>query len=84
MGSPDSALFWFFSDTNFEVMVKVIDACSFNGFFWVYIAGMTDQEYTVTVLDGVRYPNPGHEQQYFNPLGTRSPAFTDIMAFPCS
>ena len=29
-GSVDTALFWFFSETNWEVMVKVLNACAIN------------------------------------------------------
>jgi hypothetical protein len=36
---------------NPEVFVKVVDGRSFNGFYWVFFSGLTDFEYTLTVVD---------------------------------
>lgn len=79
-GSSDTALFWFFNDRNWEVMVKVLNGCPLNNHWWVFIGALTNQGYTVSV---------GHSDTlavntYTNPLGTRSPAFTDTEAFPCN
>ncbi|HVS13483.1 MAG TPA: hypothetical protein VMV46_06150 [Thermoanaerobaculia bacterium] len=46
--------------------------------YWVFIAASTDQEYTVTVRDNLT----GTEATYSNPLGTASPAVTDVTALP--
>ncbi len=75
-GSADSGLFWFFDPNNWEMLVKVIDACSFNGHFWVFAAATTDVEYTLTVKDTVT----NEEVEYFNPLGTASQVITDTSA----
>ena len=73
----DSGLFWFFADTNLEVLVKVVDACTGFGRHWVYAAATTDVEYTLTATDTAT----GRSRRYFNPLGRRSPAITDSDAF---
>ncbi|MGE0639420.1 MAG: hypothetical protein AB7G12_07175 [Thermoanaerobaculia bacterium] len=73
----DSGLFWFFTDTNMEVLVKVVDACLEFGQYWVYAAATTDVEYTLTAIDTAT----GRSRSYFNPLGRRSPAITDSAAF---
>ncbi len=75
--SEDSAVFYFFDPLNWEVLVKVLDACSFNGFYWVFAAATTNLEYTLTVTD----TETGSVKQYSNPLGTASPAVTDTTAF---
>jgi hypothetical protein len=81
LGSTDSALFWFFRPPNWELLVKVIDGCDYNGFYWVYYAATTNVEFTLSVdfafdEDGAR--------TYFNPLGTSlRTAVTDSEAFPC-
>lgn len=75
--TADSGLFWFFSDTNLEVLVKVVDACTGFGRHWVYAAATTDVEYTLTATDTAT----GRSRSYFNPLGRRSPAITDSDAF---
>ena len=76
--SNSSVLFWFFNPDNVEFLVKVLDACSLNQRFWVFGAASTDVEYTLEVTD----KEAGDVvKTYFNPLGTASPAITDIQAF---
>lgn len=76
--SEDSAVFWFFQAENWELMVKVIDGCAFNGHFWVFSAATTDVEFTLRVRD----TQTDEEKVYVNALGTAAPAVTDTGAFP--
>jgi hypothetical protein len=50
-GSDASGLFWFFSEDNWEMLVKVLDGCAVNGKRWVFVAATTDVGYTLTVTD---------------------------------
>ena len=75
--SDDSGLFWFFSPSNWEMMVKVLDGCGLNDHFWVFAAATTNVEYTLTVTDR----KTGQVQEYFNPLGNSAAAVTDTGAF---
>lgn len=75
----ESAFWWFFSPTNFEMGVKVLDACTLNGKFWVYTSGLTDQGWTVHVRDTVT----GATQIYSNAVGHLSSTFADTSAFSC-
>ncbi len=75
--SDDSGLFWFFSADNWEMLVKVIDGCDFNGRVWVFAAAITDVEYTLRVTDTVT----GAFREYGNALGNASRATTDTGAF---
>ena len=75
--SDDSGILWFFSEDNWEMLVKVLDGCVINDRFWVYAAAPTDVEYTLRVTD----LETNSTQEYFNPLGTASPAITDTQAF---
>ncbi len=77
--TSDSGLFWFFAETNLEVLVKVVNACAGFGHHWVYAAATTDVEHTLTATD----TQTGLSRRYFNPLGRRSPAITDSDAFAC-
>jgi len=45
----DSGAFWFFRESNAELMVKVLDGRPVNGHWWVFHAGLSDVEYTLTV-----------------------------------
>ena len=77
--SADSALFYFFSPDNWELMVKVLDGCAINGRFWVYSAASTDVGFTVLVKDLER----GLDFGFSNEIGTPAGAINDIDAFPC-
>jgi len=77
--SPDSGLFWFFSPSNWELQLKVLDGCGVNGHFWVYAAGTTDVAWTLTVRDRTS----GLVKTYSNPLGHASAAVTDAAFATC-
>ena len=49
--TENTAAFWFFSANNLELVVKVVDGRAFNGHFWVFVAGLSDLEYSVSVTD---------------------------------
>lgn len=77
ISSPNSGVFWFFSPDNWEVMVKSINACSFNSRYWVYSAATTNLFYRMNVIDVVA----GVSKVYFNYPGSPAPAVTDSDAF---
>ncbi len=79
LASTDSAIFWFFQPANFELLVKMVDGCSFNNRYWVYYAATTNVDFTLTVDDTFDFDPPIH---YHNPLGTTLfTAVTDSSAF---
>ncbi len=47
----DTGWFWFFSSTNVEVVLKVLDGTPVNGHHWVFYGALSNVEYTVTVTD---------------------------------
>ncbi len=62
----DTGDFWFFSPDNIELVVKVLDGCSFNERYWVYAGGLTDVKVIMTVIDS----DTGVAATYYNPPGT--------------
>lgn len=74
--SDNSGVFWFFTDGNWEMLVKVLDGCALNDRFWVFSAATTNVEYTLTVTD----TQTGAEVSYTNPLGNAAAALTDTDA----
>jgi len=54
--TDQSGYFWFFSPGNAEVTVKVLDGRGVNGHWWVFLASMTNVEFTASVA---RCPPPG-------------------------
>ncbi len=77
-GTSDSGLFYFLDPNNWELLVKMVDACSseFNS-FWVFAAATTNVGYTLTVED----TQSSEVKTYSNPLGVSAPAVTDTAAF---
>ncbi|MDA8019217.1 MAG: plastocyanin/azurin family copper-binding protein [Thermoanaerobaculia bacterium] len=73
----DSGLFYFFGPDNAEILLKVLDACTFNDRFWFFAAATTNVEYTITVTD----TKEDVSKTYFNPLGEQAAAVTDTSAF---
>ena len=47
----DTGHFWFFADSNVEVVLKVLDGRPVNGRFWVFYGALSSVEYTLTVRD---------------------------------
>jgi hypothetical protein len=74
----DTGFFWFFSSSNVEMVVKVLDACGLNGSFWVFAGGLTDVEVETTVTDTVT----GAVKTYRNTQGTKFQPLQDTAAFP--
>lgn len=75
--TPNSGLFWFTGDDNIEVLLKMINACSFNNRYWVYAGGTTDAGVTISVTD----TRTGTVKTYTNPRGTKFGTITDGDAF---
>lgn len=75
----DSGSFWFFSPTNIELDVKVLDGCvpSLGNHYWVFAAGLTDVHVVLTVTD----TKTGDVRTYINPQGTVFQPITDTKAF---
>lgn len=75
--TADTGSFWFFDPANVELVVKVLDARAISGFYWVFYAGLTDREFTMTVVD----LSTGATRVYRNPAGRLASA-GDTAAFP--
>ncbi len=76
--TDDSGLFHFFSPTNWEILIKVLDGCSFNDHHWVFAASATDVGFNLQVRDTAT----GRLRQYTKEAGNPARALVDISAFP--
>ena len=76
----DTGLYWFFQESNVEIVLKVLDGCDFNGHRWVFAGGLTDLGVTMTVTD----TETGEERTFENPQGTLFEPVQELMAFSCS
>ena len=75
--SGDTGYFTFFSASNVEVVVKVVNGCAFNSRYWVFAGGLTDVHVETTVTD----TQTGVVKTYLNPQGTAFAPIQDTSAF---
>ena len=74
--SDESGMFWFFSNSNIELVVKALDGTGVNGHYWVFFGALSDVEYWVTVRDTAG----GRRRTYHNPPAENC-GQSDITAF---
>ncbi|MCY3590077.1 MAG: fibronectin type III domain-containing protein [Acidobacteria bacterium] len=74
--SDESGMFWFFSSSNIELVVKTLDGRGVNGHYWVFFGALSDVEYWVSVRDTAG----GGRRTYHNPP-TENCGQSDITAF---
>lgn len=77
--SQESGLFWFFSPSNVEAIVKVLDGCGVNNHRWIYTTGLTDLRVLVTVTD----TQTGETATYLNEGGGAFAPVQDTEALSC-
>jgi hypothetical protein len=77
--STDTGYFWFSSDSNVELMVKVVDGRPINGHFWIFAAALSNVQYTLRVTD----TQTGVTKAWDNPEGQLA-SWSDTGDFPDS
>jgi len=77
--SEESGLFWFFSATNVEAIVKVLDGCDLNNHRWVFTTGLTDLRVVVLIVD----TQTGETATYVSEGGSAFAPVTDTEALSC-
>jgi hypothetical protein len=79
LGVANGGSFWFFSQNNPEILVKVLNACSVNNKFWVFVTAGTNVGFNLHVMDTVTSAT----KTYSNPDNTAAVPVQDTSAFPC-
>jgi hypothetical protein len=81
--SNQSGYFWFFGTSNVEVTVKILDGRLVNGHYWVFVASMTDQPFTLTVTSNNCSPGvpPACPSKSYTSTAGRNTNFIDVEAF---
>jgi PKD repeat protein len=74
--TADTGYFWFFSASNVELVVKVLDGRAVNNHFWVFFGALSDVQYTITVTD----TQTGAVKVYSNTQGNLA-SVADVAAF---
>jgi hypothetical protein len=78
-GLGNFGVLWFFNQDNPEMVVKVLNGCSTNGYYWVFLSPASTVEYRITVHDVVT----GQEKVYGKALNVVPRLIADTRAFPC-
>lgn len=78
-GISQGGVFSFFSNSNPEMLVKVLNGCAVNQKYWVFASAGTNVGFTTTVTDTAT----GATKTYTNPDMTPAPPFQDVNAFTC-
>jgi hypothetical protein len=76
-GTSDTGQFWFFSASNVEIVVKVLNGCGITNRYWVFAGGLTNVKVTLTVTD----MQNGTVKTYINPINTAFAPIQDTAAF---
>lgn len=76
--TDETGYLWFFSASNVEAVIKILNGCPLNQNFWVFTAGLTNVRVDITVTD----TQTGASRTYTNPQGTKYVAVQDTAAFP--
>lgn len=77
--TDETGYFWFFSNKNIEVLVKILDGCSLNDSYWVYVAGLTN----IWVEVAIRDTETGEVKTWTNPMGQSFRPIEDTGYFDC-
>jgi len=81
----NSAIIWFFSPDNWEVLVKMPSGtCALSHTYWLFAAATTNLHYKLVVTDigsGIGPEERGQQRIYFNYSGPPAPAIIDTTSF---
>jgi ELWxxDGT repeat protein len=74
--SDDTGTFWFFSASDLELVVKMLDGRALNSSFWVFYGALSNVQYAITITD----TQTGLTRRYLNPSGQLA-STGDVTAF---
>ena len=80
LGIRRGGLFWFFNRANPEVLIKVLNGCRNNGFYWIFWSAGTNLGLEITVVDTFT----GEVRKYLNKDGVTAPPVSDVRGFECN
>lgn len=75
-----SGQLWFFAADNSELTIKILNGCSLNANWWVFLSSASTVEYEVSVTD----TSTGTTRKYHKALGEVPKLVADAGAFPCT
>ena len=79
VGQGRGGSFWFFSQDNPEMLVKVLNGCGVNNHYWVFASAGTNVAFNLHVMDTVT----SLSQTYSNSDNVAAVPVQDTSAFKC-
>ncbi len=76
--TDDTGYLWFFSASNVETVLKVLDGCSLNSHYWFFAGGLTNVFTQITVTD----TSTGFIRLYTNPQNEAFQPIQDTSSLP--
>ena len=67
LGIPSGGIFWFTNPQNPEMLLKVLNACSVNGHYWIFYAAGTNFALRTEVVDTFDRAELGEDQPRSHP-----------------
>lgn len=77
-----TSVWYYYQPENLELLVKVLNGCSENGYWWVLIGGVTDQYLHISVRD-LQDPKQPLKLDWVHQAGTPLSGVVNTQAFPC-
>lgn len=74
--TSDTGYLWFFSASNVEAVVKILNGCGLNNAYWVFAGGLTNVNVVLTVRD----TQTGQSKVYTNTQGVKFAPIQDTAA----
>jgi hypothetical protein len=75
--TDETGYLWFFTATNVEAVLKVLNGCGANNRYWVFAGGLTNVRTVITVTD----TKTGTQKTYMNPQGAAFQPIQDTSVF---
>lgn len=75
--TSDTGAFWFFSASNVEIAIKIVDGRPVNSRFWIFAGGLTNVQVVINVID----MQTGAVRTYTTSEGVAFPPIQDTTAF---
>jgi hypothetical protein len=75
--TDDTGYLWFFSSSNVEAVIKILNGCGLGSHYWVFAGGLTNVNVTITVTDTQAHVS----RTYTNPQNTTFLPIQDTSAF---
>jgi len=84
LGVVRGGLLWFFSGDTPEMLLKIVNGCAVNGYYWAFLSAATNAGFTVTVDDTLRAASKTYTNADLTPALPVQDTFALASCGPCT